>query len=243
MIHQYGLVWWTGDGVSIRVSSASSTFAYDFILECICLLELKFLYNIYSTRNNSVLNVFNVFVLYILQASVQSMVQSGLFDFKPFVHSDCGGDYRGSGGQLIRWAQHCSFGTILRLHGDDHRPWTYDAHTEAVLQGYLKMRYQMVPMLIAAGQVWGIRFLGVILCGYELFYFQYLYFRRLFFRDFRWWLDVIFFGPNILKRPATINIYIWMTLWWPQSGIRVLTWPLVRYWKTRDIIYMLPDIT
>lgn len=30
-----------------------------------------------------------------LQASVESMVDSGVYDFKPFVHSDCGGDYRG----------------------------------------------------------------------------------------------------------------------------------------------------
>ena len=32
-----------------------------------------------------------------LQASVESMVDSGVYDFKPYVHSDCGGDYRVTG--------------------------------------------------------------------------------------------------------------------------------------------------
>jgi hypothetical protein len=87
-----------------------------------------------------------------LQASVQSMVDTGVHDFKPFVHSDCGGDYRGTGGDLLRWTAHCAFGTILRFHGNDHRPWTYDAHIESVIGSYLDMRYKLIPSLIAAGQ-------------------------------------------------------------------------------------------
>lgn len=86
-----------------------------------------------------------------LQASCESMVDSGVHDFKPFVHSDCGGDYRGTAGDLLRWTAHCVFGTILRFHGDDHRPWTYDAHTEAVILSYLNIRYSQIPSLIAAG--------------------------------------------------------------------------------------------
>ena len=50
-----------------------------------------------------------------------SMVDAGLYDLKPFVHSDCGGDLgnavRGSAGNLIRWTAHCSYGSILRFHG------------------------------------------------------------------------------------------------------------------------------
>jgi alpha-glucosidase (family GH31 glycosyl hydrolase) len=87
-----------------------------------------------------------------LQASVQSMVDSGVYDFKPYVHSDCGGDYRGKvGGDLMRWAAHCAFGTIHRFHGSDHIPWSYDDHTTDVIRSYLKMRYALLPSLIAAG--------------------------------------------------------------------------------------------
>jgi len=87
-----------------------------------------------------------------LKASVQSMVDSGVHDFKPFVHSDCGGDYRGSAGDLLRWTAHCVFGTVLRFHGEDHRPWTYDAHTQDIILSYLNMRYKLIPAFIAAGQ-------------------------------------------------------------------------------------------
>jgi len=68
------------------------------------------------------------------------------------VHSDCGGDYRGSAGDLIRWTAHCVFGTILRFHGDDHRPWTYDEHTEKTILSYLQTRYKLIPSFISAGQ-------------------------------------------------------------------------------------------
>jgi hypothetical protein len=87
-----------------------------------------------------------------LEASVESMVDSGVYDFKPYVHSDCGGDYRGKvGGDLVRWAAHCSFGTILRFHGSDHRPWSYDNHTEDSIRSYITMRYKLIPSLISAG--------------------------------------------------------------------------------------------
>jgi hypothetical protein len=62
-----------------------------------------------------------------LHASVTTMVDSGVYDFKPYVHSDCGGDYRGKvGGDLMRWTAHCTLGTILRFHGSDHR---YPVHS------------------------------------------------------------------------------------------------------------------
>ena len=89
-----------------------------------------------------------------LQASVQSMVDSGVYDLKPYVHSDCGGDYRGKvGGDLLRWASHCALGTILRFHGEQHQPWSYDAHTENVLRQYLNLRYKLIPSLVTAGHV------------------------------------------------------------------------------------------
>jgi hypothetical protein len=86
-----------------------------------------------------------------LEASIQSMVDSGVSDFKPYVHSDCGGDYRGSAGDLLRWTAHCAFGSIHRFHGADHRPWSYDAHTTSVIKSYLATRYSMLPSIIAAG--------------------------------------------------------------------------------------------
>ena len=35
-----------------------------------------------------------------LEASVEAMVDSGVYDLKPYVHSDCGGDYRGKARRL-----------------------------------------------------------------------------------------------------------------------------------------------
>eukprot|EP00929_Paragymnodinium_shiwhaense_P061784 TRINITY_DN30879_c0_g1_i1.p1 TRINITY_DN30879_c0_g1~~TRINITY_DN30879_c0_g1_i1.p1 ORF type:complete len:772 (-),score=157.04 TRINITY_DN30879_c0_g1_i1:278-2593(-) len=86
-----------------------------------------------------------------LQASVEAMVDAGVHDFKPFVHSDCGGDYRGSAGDMLRWTAHCAFGSITRFHGSDHRPWSYDEHTLEVVRQYLQVRYRLLPSLIAAG--------------------------------------------------------------------------------------------
>jgi hypothetical protein len=87
-----------------------------------------------------------------IQGSVQSMVDAGVHGFKPFVHSDCGGDYRGKvGGDLLRWTAHCVFGTILRFHGNDHRPWSYDNATEDGIRSYLQTRYKLLPSLIAYG--------------------------------------------------------------------------------------------
>merc|ERR1719273_1122289 len=79
------------------------------------------------------------------------MVDSGLYHMKPFVHSDCGGDGRGSAGALLRWTAHCALGPILRFHGADHRAWTYDNHTIDTVRAYLNMRYKLLPSLIAAG--------------------------------------------------------------------------------------------
>ena len=88
-----------------------------------------------------------------LQASIETMVDAGVHGFKPFVHSDCGGDYRSSSaGDLLRWTAHCAFGSILRFHGADHRPWTYGPAAEATVKSYLDMRYKLLPSLIAAGQ-------------------------------------------------------------------------------------------
>lgn len=87
-----------------------------------------------------------------LLGSVESMVDAGVHGFKPFVHSDCGGDYRGSAGDLLRWTAHCSFGTILRFHGADHRLWSYnDDHIIDVGRQYIAARYRLLPSLIAGG--------------------------------------------------------------------------------------------
>ena len=86
-----------------------------------------------------------------LATSVHTMVDAGVHDLKPYVHSDCGGDYRGSAGDLLRWTAHCAFGTILRFHGDNHRPWSYDDHTTGVIRNYLHTRYSLLPTILAGG--------------------------------------------------------------------------------------------
>ena len=86
-----------------------------------------------------------------LMGSVNTQVDGGIHGFKPYVHSDCGGDHRYTGGDLIRWVAHCSFGSIMRLHGNDHRPWVYDDTIEADVRSYLNMRAKLAPSLIAAG--------------------------------------------------------------------------------------------
>mmetsp|Transcript_46842 Transcript_46842/g.102419 ORF Transcript_46842/g.102419 Transcript_46842/m.102419 type:complete len:871 (+) Transcript_46842:27-2639(+) len=87
-----------------------------------------------------------------LQASVESMVDAGIFDFKPYVHSDCGGDDMGTFGDFLRWTAHCAFGTIIRYHGSDHRPWVYGPHYEDAARRWLSVRYKLAPSIIAAGQ-------------------------------------------------------------------------------------------
>jgi hypothetical protein len=115
-----------------------------------------------------------------LMASVQSMVDAGLHHFKPYVHSDCGGngpnhrdnrdhEYPGAAYDQVRWSAHCAFGSILRFHGDDHRPWSYPNSpgtsknfrtqsnrttnvAEDAIRRYLAARYRLMPSLIAAGQ-------------------------------------------------------------------------------------------
>lgn len=52
----------------------------------------------------------------------------------------------------MRWVGHCAYGSILRIHGADHRAWTYDNHTVNVVRSYLNARYHLAPSLIAAGQ-------------------------------------------------------------------------------------------
>jgi len=87
-----------------------------------------------------------------LRGSVETMVDAGVHGFKPYVHSDCGGDHRYSGADLVRWVAHCAFGTILRIHGADHRPWTYEERVLVSIRGYLATRYRLLPALVAAGQ-------------------------------------------------------------------------------------------
>ena len=82
---------------------------------------------------------------------MEAMVDSGVYDLKPFAHSDCGGDYRQqAGNDLLLWTAHCVFGTVLRFHGADHRPWSYDAHTTGAIRRLLKLRYAMLPSILAA---------------------------------------------------------------------------------------------
>eukprot|EP00041_Stephanoeca_diplocostata_P020308 m.452147 g.452147 ORF g.452147 m.452147 type:complete len:772 (+) comp21535_c0_seq1:91-2406(+) len=88
-----------------------------------------------------------------LQSAIQSAVDSGVYDFKPYVHSDCGGDYNGTGPDLVRWVQFCATSTVIRLHGGAHQPWIDGPRSEAVIKQYLDLRYKLMPSFIAGGQV------------------------------------------------------------------------------------------
>lgn len=54
-----------------------------------------------------------------------------------------------------RWTQFCAMGTIIRFHTNnccDHRPWTWGTEAEAAIRKILKLRYTLMPTLIAAGR-------------------------------------------------------------------------------------------
>lgn len=102
-----------------------------------------------------------------LLASVESMVNEAVHDFRSYVHSDCGG--HGSGGHsqlppanqsegtpndaaLLRWTAHCVLGTVVRFHQGDHRFWLRDNATQDTARMYLNLRYKLAPSLIAAGR-------------------------------------------------------------------------------------------
>merc|ERR1711957_497564 len=90
-----------------------------------------------------------------LQASIESMVDSGVHDFKPYVHTDCGGNYRPSPGDWLRWTAHCSYGSIHRIHdagAPAHKPWEFEDGVLNTFRDYLNARASLTPSIIAAGQ-------------------------------------------------------------------------------------------
>lgn len=106
-----------------------------------------------------------------LMASVESMVDEAVHDFRAFVHSDCGGHGDRSScpatvtgappedkpcstpndAALLRWTAHCVLGTVVRFHQGDHRFWLRDSATQDSARAYLNMRHTLAPSLIAAG--------------------------------------------------------------------------------------------
>jgi hypothetical protein len=59
---------------------------------------------------------------------------------------------------LIHWAlcgQFCSMGSIVRFHTNsccDHRPWSWGQEAEDAIRKVLKLRYSLMPTLVAAGR-------------------------------------------------------------------------------------------
>ena len=89
-----------------------------------------------------------------MQASVNLVVNAGVRDMMPYVHSDCGGDYHAAnGGDQIRWMSYCTFCPILRIHGGEHQPWAYNTNSsgggsnstaiEDSIRQYLDLRYKV----------------------------------------------------------------------------------------------------
>ena len=107
-----------------------------------------------------------------LMASVESMVDEAVHDFRGFVHSDCGGHGDRSScpatvtgappesiacstpndAALLRWTAHCVLGTIVRFHQGDHRFWLRNQSTQDAARSYLNLRHALAPSLIAAGR-------------------------------------------------------------------------------------------
>jgi hypothetical protein len=56
---------------------------------------------------------------------------------------------------FVRWIQFCAMGTIIRIHSNtccDHRPWTWGTPAENAIRTVLKLRYSLIPTLVAAGR-------------------------------------------------------------------------------------------
>lgn len=84
---------------------------------------------------------------------------TGVSHLKPYVHSDCGGVADKQSGlvrvpEYVRWSQHCTLGAIHRYHGGPgHQPWKYDNATESIVRSFLNLRMNLMPMLLAAGEM------------------------------------------------------------------------------------------
>ena len=91
--------------------------------------------------------------------NVHKMVNGGLA-LQPYVHPDCGAHYgvpflQETPEMFVRWAQFCAMGTIVRFHTNnccDHRPWSWGEEAESAIRKVLKLRYSLMPTLIAAGR-------------------------------------------------------------------------------------------
>eukprot|EP00040_Diaphanoeca_grandis_P012991 m.65720 g.65720 ORF g.65720 m.65720 type:complete len:903 (-) comp23596_c0_seq1:497-3205(-) len=91
--------------------------------------------------------------------NVHKMVDGGL-NLQPYVHPDCGAHYgvpyeQETPEMFVRWSQFCAMGTIIRYHTNnccDHRPWTWGEEAEAAIRSIIKLRYSLMPTLVAAGQ-------------------------------------------------------------------------------------------
>jgi len=97
-----------------------------------------------------------------LMASVESMVDEAVHDFRAYVHSDCGGHgapcpsetkpcAHPTDDALLRWTAHCVFGTITRFHQGDHRFWLRKESTQQFARNYLNLRHKLAPSLISWG--------------------------------------------------------------------------------------------
>ena len=56
--------------------------------------------------------------------------------------------------RYARWVQFCATGTVFRLHSDPaqgRQPWRYGAAALNVSRAFLRMRRQLLPMLVSAG--------------------------------------------------------------------------------------------
>eukprot|EP01043_Picozoa_sp_COSAG02_P041866 COSAG02_NODE_3510_length_6633_cov_16.397766_4_plen_767_part_00 len=142
--HRYP-VWWTGDDKSLGYSINSMV---QLGQRCQTLVESSFdgcWYLLVKTRAQF--------------TRLPCVCGAGVSHLKPYVHSDCGGVADKQTGlvgvpEYVRWSQHCALGAIHRYHGGPgHQPWLYDNETESIVRSFLNLRMNLMPMLLAAGEL------------------------------------------------------------------------------------------
>lgn len=52
----------------------------------------------------------------------------------------------------MRWTAHCTYGSILRFHGADHRAWKKSQAVQTTVKNYLVARHKLIPTIKAAAK-------------------------------------------------------------------------------------------
>lgn len=91
-----------------------------------------------------------------LEKAVANAVDSGVISALPYVHDDCGGfSFRSIPELQARFFEFCVFSPVLRTHSmkrHSRLPWDFDPEAEAIMTGYARLRYRLLPVLYTAAR-------------------------------------------------------------------------------------------